>query len=1679
MVENSEESNREELIFFDTFSHDLHEKLNLDLVQFRQNPVYISEIRIIPLGARVQADFPGGGNRLGATNPSQFDIEFFVNDLSVNVASTFERLGKFSYNQNECINFKCKDDMRRIPTDGLVLKGYYTTITLAVYGNVISYGSMQKIVGSNNVEGSAVQISSNDETNESENGEIYNTNNHHNDFQDQNSSCDPTVSSTIADDLKEDDQPNLSPADIYSRSPSKEQDLIKTKRDWSTSDSPEESFQHSKRLRYDRRKPRSPPLQSPRISRPESDDELKKNNHSLDNDYVDQSTHLSTTFCPLSPSLVNNNTPIESPTEMEDVEPIELEPILSDDDIMDEVNGLDDFTDEMYIEEFSIKMFNPFTDNLRKADQKPHDKCKVDKLRDQLHKMTETYNKAFSHRESLNESWLTFCEQLIHCLHSSSEQIEIFTQTIDVNVMNVILSCIKIGLSYSESTKYHQAGCNLRHLKAGIRLVECFANNSTVFKWIIQDQKYNLFKNLFDLFPCQLVPMPVKLLVARVVHKLIDTSDGINEFIEFDGYKNIVTMLSSIIDIRLLYTLKQILKKMHVYETLQSIKNLSIEIFRKCKRTEQCCDYEQIIELENLFAALIVSHKQDILQTRKFVPIASQFEIPSKVKSPDFVSFYKIHSFMETLVLLLNVKNFISSKLTFLVFNYVRLMLDNTKEFNYLSDNIDMSNDLVKMLLESTNNETSNDTTPGTTTNSSDETLKNLNIDIGLEIAYKMETKYLMDSISHLTDEIDIAEKLDSLYYLCVGIGKKHVLDYVAMDDNLCVFLNLIDREKKISAAHGSPGFKHKSPVLSYCIDIVDFVVRNVENLDYLRKYEGVLMNLVKHHDSFEPSVAAMLQEMSVFLKPLEVDKLFNYDDLSPLIEIIKRNLEYLTNFPGDLIMTLRILKYLIAVDNKSDYRELKSDYYAILLYHNDGLLTLLSVLEKISTHFDQPMIHAYLFGANQGALMMKIVHPTVQILRKMLVQVIESRNVNFKDITAIETLLKTYTLMHSINSRCSIYKDAKEVQNEIIKILLSYTQSLSPDVMNTTNIHKSLWTQMFGEIIKYTLNGPHRFISGLTILSELLPLPLPIPIQSNEINKLEAQRLITERQLWSAHLHPQSQLIMEMIQTFCISCSTDLLSILYSVCVQLSDLAPNMTLLVARSVVDMILAEAAERNNEGSVTLSRLLKFLALLVRHACVKVSVLSILSGKLAEVLSHLLRISNDGNNDHVLSQFYVYMLLQYLFDSEISMLTGSDHNPELILASGLPFKEHIAQFVDDIVDNFTKTRAENLTYSSLRIMTLLTERDVTFKFLKNALTSKDEKVVERLNSIAEKCKNDRKYMQVIPDIMDLLRSLVNIETNEMSTLPPRTISLSYNELSNVLKWNSDEYRNGNKIHFLQVFKALVNEPKVEKEDDDTRDLVNGVLTNVKVDLDLLLDQLRETSKNTLDVVVSSDDDISLLQAEGIVTQFSSRIPYFVSDNIEEITMDYWMLNACSPTEDEELQINDQVKFDMDEFIRECLPTETDIKSDCKRLLALSSSPQSNRDKNQPSLCFRTRRIEVATSETIPGRPEKKIFNKFPTRGRGFSRVAIRGDIFRSRPPNTSRPPSLHVDDFVAMESGGQSSYNKREILTNPRSRGRASFIRGGRGSTSFSPRGHNTYPRTFRGGRPIRRGRGFPR
>lgn len=536
------------------------------------------------------------------------------------------------------------------------------------------------------------------------------------------------------------------------------------------------------------------------------------------------------------------------------------------------------------------------------------------------------------------------------------------------------------------------------------------------------------------------------------------------------------------------------------------------------------------------------------------------------------------------------------------------------------------------------------------------------------------------------------------------------MLDVITTDDNLRLFLNLIDNEKKLCTKDGSPSFKVKSPILNYSVDVVDFVVRYSENLDYLKKYGSVLLNLVKQHDTFEPSVAAMLQEMAVFLKPLEIENLLSSTDIPKLVELMNRSIEFITTFPGDLIMSLRIIKYLaINNDNKQEYQELKYKYYVLQLYSADGICLIVSMLDKLTNYFEQPMVHSYLLATTQGVLLMQILYPSILLLKQMLFHVIRSRNIEFKDISAIESLMKTYTLLHSVTHRSSVYKEAKKIQREIVNILLIYTQTLAPDGVATGNIHKSLWTQMLGEVIKYTLSGLYNFVPGLMVLSELLPLLLPIPINSNTfLRNHEANRLKTERQLWSAHLHPQSQLIVEMIQTMCTSSCPQLLQMVHRVCVQLSDLAPNSSLLISKAVVDLVLTEPLQ-NNFATSHNARLLHFLGNLLEQPSIKVSVLSILSGKLSELLSQILITIKDDNEHHVQAQENCLIILQNLFDCKISLLFNTDQEPELILSSGLPSKELIILLTGNVVENFCVSDNVGLALGALRTMLLMTEHE----------------------------------------------------------------------------------------------------------------------------------------------------------------------------------------------------------------------------------------------------------------------------------------------------------------------------------------------------------------------------------
>lgn len=477
-----------------------------------------------------------------------------------------------------------------------------------------------------------------------------------------------------------------------------------------------------------------------------------------------------------------------------------------------------------------------------------------------------------------------------------------------------------------------------------------------------------------------------------------------------------------------------------------------------------------------------------------------------------------------------------------------------------------------------------------------------------------------------------LTEHFYTLYSLAVAdnyLGRDFVIETITMDANIIIILKQIEAEKanirnspKETANNEIDRIAYKRPpTVNYAIDLIDLTIRHATtHLEFLRTHFQLLLNLVNSHDQFnDAAISHALQETAIYLKPLQIQNVFSYDNISSLLDVIKRNMEFITTFSGDLIMALRIIRYLATPDvstfncdsdfadtfgdasatqkfkiNQDQHQvELKYKFVILQLYSADGAALCVQILEKLTAFYSQPSLHTSTLSAQQGQQLVQIVLPTIEILRKMLTYVIDCRNTEFKDLTAIEPLLKTYTLVSYIPAQSIAGDDAQRIQKEITQILMAYTQPTSTDGVDTETVHKSLWSQVIGELCKYIMIGPYTILPGLTIFSQLLPVPLPV-LTKHSLTLAQQNRLITERQLWSAYLHPQSIELSEMIQSLCISSYAPLIDSLSRVLGQLADLAPNMALLVTKAVADLLLTDGTSSiRTAGKLRKCNILNFL------------------------------------------------------------------------------------------------------------------------------------------------------------------------------------------------------------------------------------------------------------------------------------------------------------------------------------------------------------------------------------------------------------------------------------------------------------------------------------------------------
>ncbi|KAL1500859.1 hypothetical protein ABEB36_006283 [Hypothenemus hampei] len=1752
-----------ELLFFDTFAHDSTEEVNLDLVQFPK-PVYVSEVRIIPLGARVQADFPGGV-RLGATNPSQFEIEFFVNDLGKPGASTFESLGAFKYDQNGKINLEhvLDDSVRKIPTDGLVLKGFYTTITLAVYGTLtknLSEQLVQPIInpalpGQSNTLVDAPHVSSADQEwpqdnasqqpmtsnfQDSANYQPYTNPNevyaqsqeypeYYSDVPKDPRSYHHTPESEWDKPPRNRDSERERARDVYqerdhlerssrrySRSQSKDRDRsVKEYRessrerdnDWEKDrdrdrnrsyDRDRRHDESSKRYwdeRDDKRRPRTPPLKvtkhspiPPEIGKESSrssDKELQMTVE-VSQDVSEKSIQDSKDEDPENhKKLKPNKTPsFEENTPM-DVEV--FEPILSDEDIVDDNEQFQD-TDYDYTaftnNDELLRQFIPGVTDLQKYALKRPDtieenlKIVIGIADDYLKSSITKYElTTFSRLNTeIKEEFVHLCEKFLGVIDEPELFVDImnhfngtkcpndsFHTTEDMELKNQVVFIIetitdwlKIALNYDLANLQDQPAYKIRHIKSGVRLAELLCHSEEYIQYVWQ-KNYNIHNELLDLYQRNFMALSIKLMILRALdtylwHKFSiekflvgsSTSDTRLENGHFDigtgnsaksnGYRIIVKAIQKNPLVREKFALTSILKKLNLFEVLSKIHGILIKL-RNISHDISAEEINLTTKALNQILNYCKNGNFTMSQPKRLLPLVAQFEIGQNETNDFLIRSFKMFNLLESFALLLTCPSTLNlPAIKTPIFEIISILLKNPEGLVYLSENCDAINILLKCLLRTEEEELQyNDCIEVDSHN------------LGLQIAYKIQSLYYVECLFDLGEkhnyDCDSDEIIDSLHSLfCLSfsnVGKFCVGDVLSINSNINSLLQFFPDSLKPKYETNLQKLK-QSPATGYIIDLLYIPIVITGNVQFLEAFSSKIRNVLNAILDSTFTHPTKIAEIKCYLSPLDNVTCISYCNTTPYLNFIENHTETVISNPGPVITSLRILQHLgipqsSTVNDETnvtlnDYIELKYKHVVLQLYSLDGSTMLVKLLQKLCKHFEQPGVHTSIFASNQGQVIVNIIHPTVLLLKKMLGYVISCRNTEFNDLTTVPIFLSTYNLLNSFPVNAAANGLAQKCKITIIDTLLVYTQPVSQQVKEKDSLNRTLWSQMIGEVIKYVTTAPFTFVSGLLVLSELLPLPLPVHTR-DELSKSETSWIVNLRKLWSAHLHPHTVLIQDTINKICVSTQPQLLNLLRRICVQIADLAANSALMIARGFLDSVytaLAGNCDRPCTNHVV--RLLNFLACLMTHAPIKGAVLHLIhsnacigTSKTDEKYSNLITCFgqilslNDSTNSHVQSQECILSIIQSFCDVDLTLMQNCMEvdikiTSEVYLANALPSKEYLTTFITMILDHLG---GENsfLTYLPIvRTLLLLTEHDYGFFHLRDALLKRQNPLSTLLTHLEKKfSKTSSECLNTLNAVIEFLRICLTIEENDGGLLyNPRTISLSLEEVRSLIDWKSESE------HPLTTLEATL---KNETEEDNN-------LESICESLNSFLKQLLQSSSD--EVGKGEIQETVLSSPESLLTQFSSRVVFSSLDACNErLTAQYWL---ALPTEDHEGEI-ETMPCDLFEICRQ-LPIEFNLIKEVEKLCRIS------------------RTEAPAAHKTLNHNEEQKTKSRkpfiTPMRPRGFPRSAPqRPDLFRSRPPNTSRPPSLHVDDFVALETcgaqpTGPTGYNKlsREILASSR-------------------------------------------
>ncbi|MEQ2292270.1 hypothetical protein AMECASPLE_021364 [Ameca splendens] len=869
-------------------------------------------------------------------------------------------------------------------------------------------------------------------------------------------------------------------------------------------------------------------------------------------------------------------------------------------------------------------------------------------------------------------------------------------------------------------------------------------------------------------------------------------------------------------------------------------------------------------------------------------------------------------------------------------------------------------------------------------------------------------------------DNSEVLGMLHALYLMTfTQTGRNAVAHVFSLENNLSCLVTLLQHHSKEGQSEAK---SRKAVTYNYACMLVLMVVQTSNELRMMEQYAAPLLTVAKADDT-----NAKLQELSKWLEPLEKLR-FEISSIPALINYIKQNVENVLNTEGmGLVTALRVLYHIAcpppAIEGQQ--RDLKWSLAGVQLFSGEGLDTCVRVLQKLCSVLLQPWrMHGHMGPTPQRCMILSICISTLRLLRTMLTELLRGGAFQFRDTRVANVLVTLHMMVCSIPASGRLDGEETRVQALIVDVLLTFTQGVSEEVTHTEEtLASNTWSLMLKEVLNSLLKAPEGLFSGLTLLSELLPLPLPM--QSTQVLSVQDVAIaLNTRKLWSMHIRVQWKVLSEVLRCVCSTSCPPLLTMLRRVCIQLADLSSPTATLVMKTMLELLSEELhpAEGKSVCWGQVLRLLSLLDTLVSQRACKSSTLHLLSGsvsgdeQVADLFPLLLSLLVPPAGHSLQQQqcsVLVGTILQSLCDQDISLVVpppGESCVSEAEqLANALPGREMMSSVCNSLLEVLGNKEASiPLLLTCIRTLTFFTEHDYGIYHLKVTLRKHGLEVCSLLKRLVVSFNKDS--TDLISALLDFLRQILNTEatsaedaqgsSEEPACVAPRLLSGS--EMKSLLQWEDPE------SHPLTALEKQMM--KLSKEDDSLETMMENVI---------VLRQMLESATETPPAV---ETEPILPAPETLAAQFNHRTVFILSEALDEQLKALWF----SPFQTDDIETDlDMVKVDLVGLAQECCP-ELDLKAELERsFLSEPSSP----GHTKVTKGFRLGKHKHETFITSSGKsdytePAKRAHILPAPRGRGNrggfgQNVARPHDIFRLRKQNTSRPPSMHVDDFVAAE------------------------------------------------------------